>query len=774
MRFLSNSFLRTAAITAATAIGGLTGPLAAQTLPQQLVRYDGQQVIRLIPASFRELLAVQSVATDIWNCTPGVGVPLDVQVTPEQRQAIEALGISTEVVHEDLQATLDQHLALVRGSRLARDNSWFTAYHTLGEFNTFMDQLASTYPQFVSTFSAGTSVELRPIRGIRVTGPDRPDAPRASRRALMLIGGQHAREWINPATSIYFAHALLERYDTDARARAILDNLEIIVIPIANPDGYEFTWTNTRLWRKNRRDNGDGTTGVDLNRNWSFAWGSNNGSSGTPGNDTYRGTAPFSEPETAALRDFTIANPRLVAAVDVHSFSQLILSPWGSTADLPADAGYFDQLNASWSQAIASVYGRFYRAGPTYTNIYPVSGGSTDWFFGDRGLLAWGIELRDTGQFGFLLPPDQILPTCEENFEGFLSLSEGLIAPLKLFLPAPLPQWISSTVATDISVVAKSNVRELDAAAVRLFARIEGGTFALRPLSASGATYTGSLPLPPCGRTVEFYFEADSTSAGAGVATVRLPAAGAFSLRAAEVDVVTSFTGEADEGFSLALPSDTATSGRWERGVPQATSQQPGSDSADSGSSCWVTGVVAGGSAGANDVDGGTTTLTTARFTTRPPEGRIALETVLTYARWFGTNATGGSAPDSLDVAASTDDGATWRSLEALTAANRTWATRAYSVPAAFPATARTRLRFQATDGAAASTCEAAIDAIAVTVRHCRRSADLTGDGGVGIEDLLEYLAAFDAGTLIADYSNDDGVGIEDLLIYLAAYSDGF
>src|SRR5690606_7279803 len=164
--------------------------------------------------------------------------------------------------------------------------------------------------------------------------------------ALFLHGLIHAREWITGSASMYIADRLVRDYGTDPAMTSMLDAYEVIIVPITNPDGYVYTWTNDRLWRKNRRPNANGSFGVDNNRNWGFGWGGP-GASTQPGSETYRGTGPFSEPETQVLRDFITDNPRIVMTLDIHSFSQLILSPWGFTDTLPADASLFDAINAA-------------------------------------------------------------------------------------------------------------------------------------------------------------------------------------------------------------------------------------------------------------------------------------------------------------------------------------------------------------------------------------------------------------------------------------------
>ena len=122
-------------------------------------------------------------------------------------------------------------------------------------------------------------------------------------------------------TNMYAAQQLLGQYGTDNSISEMLDEVDFFVIPVVNPDGYEYTWSSPsrRYWRKNRRVNANGSIGVDLNRNWGAGWGGG-GSSGIAASDIYRGTAPFSEPETQAMRDFYQSNPNVVSNIDFHAF----------------------------------------------------------------------------------------------------------------------------------------------------------------------------------------------------------------------------------------------------------------------------------------------------------------------------------------------------------------------------------------------------------------------------------------------------------------------
>ena len=131
------------------------------------------------------------------------------------------------------------------------------------------------------------------------------------------------------------------------------------------------------MWRKNRRNNGDGTFGVDLNRNYSYMWGyDDEGSSPNPADETYRGLGPFSEPETQAMRDF-YAEHNILLNLSYHTYSAMYLSPWGYTADTCADHSKFMEMMQLFSKENHYVYG------PGATAIYLTNGDANDWAYGD-------------------------------------------------------------------------------------------------------------------------------------------------------------------------------------------------------------------------------------------------------------------------------------------------------------------------------------------------------------------------------------------------------
>lgn len=371
--------------------------------------FSGDQVVRVWVGNEAELELLRSLVDDFWNCHgPGIGEN-DVRVRNAQWPGLLASGLRFRVLIQDLQRWVD-----LERQALQRGGGPFDNYMNLAGVQSHMNQLVALRPDLVQTFTAGTSVEGRPIIGLRIGAPASGSEP-----GVLLFGGQHAREWITVATALYVADRLIRTYDTDDSARELVDRCDWWIIPVMNPDGYEYSWNVNRFWRKNRRNNGNGSFGVDLNRNWGDHW-CQQGASGDPFSDIYCGPSPFSEPETQALRNILINNPNMVAFTDLHSYSQLIMWAWGWTQQLAPDDAELRYMGGYMRDVLRDVHGTNYGIGPVYTTIYPASGTSVDYAYGQHGVLAMTYELRDRGQFGFLLPAEQIIPTCEEVYPSLL------------------------------------------------------------------------------------------------------------------------------------------------------------------------------------------------------------------------------------------------------------------------------------------------------------------------------------------------------------------
>ena len=274
--------------------------------------------------------------------------------------------------------------------------------------------------------SVGASYEGRPILAVKI-GAAADDPARAN---VLFLATHHAREWISTAVAMK-----LIRWLADS-AGAALATHDVWVIPVENPDGYQYTFTNERYWRKNRRPNDNGSYGVDPNRNYPAFWGIDEwGSSGLQYAETYRGTAPASEPETQAIMAFHAAHPPVVA-VSYHSYSGLVLYPWGFrpgqlAPDLPryqALAG--TDLVPAVRDSVPGSSIDHYHPGPGW-NLYPTNGEYTDWAYRTYGTIAFTTELTsgccvDGLYYGFEFPDDSAL--VERVFRDNLPFARSLIA----------------------------------------------------------------------------------------------------------------------------------------------------------------------------------------------------------------------------------------------------------------------------------------------------------------------------------------------------------
>ncbi|KAJ3101455.1 hypothetical protein HDU97_001330 [Phlyctochytrium planicorne] len=322
-----------------------------------------------------------------------------------------------------------------RMSKLSKEDSfnadkWFSDYHRFDDIRAFFEDLSQKYPELLTFVpSIGKTYLGEDIFALYVSSSkDKGNKPQ-----FWFHSGDHAREWIGPATMQYFVHTSVTKYGKDKEATALLDSAEFIVVPLMNADGYKYTWDKSRLWRKNRRPIKNdifGSVGVDLNRNWPAHWGEG-GSSNSPYSDVYMGPTAGSEPEVKALmKFFTSANhTRLLGAIDFHSYSQLVLRPYGWTEDPAPDERLLKKAGDGIRDAIKATHGKKYTS-QREIDLYAASGTASDWFYGGSisnaiwlMLYAYTIELRPSpdetwGNQGFILPPEQIIPTGEEIYSA--------------------------------------------------------------------------------------------------------------------------------------------------------------------------------------------------------------------------------------------------------------------------------------------------------------------------------------------------------------------
>ncbi|XP_030847922.1 carboxypeptidase B isoform X2 [Strongylocentrotus purpuratus] len=382
--------------------------------------YSGYQVLRVTPQSEDDLTILSVVEkaisemVDFWKQPRSVGTPVDIMVSPEYRELvlrfIEARGLHVDIMIDDVEKLSNQQKS--RKSPSTSADFDFNNYHSLSEINDWMTSFAASHSSLVSLVDLATSYEGRTIRALKVGSSSFSSKP-----VVWLEGGIHSREWVSPAAMMYMTNMLVEGYGNDADVTAMLDTVDFYMVINYNPDGYEYTWSNDRMWRKTRSNNiGRVCDGVDPNRNWDFQWGN----AGTnPCADDYQGTYPNSEREVQEVTDYILGLNDVRVFIDFHAYSQMWLTPWGYSYRLPSDYNQQYSLARDAISALSAVYGTDYVYGSIANTIYPASGSSVDWAYGVAGIkYSYAVELRDTGRYGFLLPADQIAPTAIETFEA--------------------------------------------------------------------------------------------------------------------------------------------------------------------------------------------------------------------------------------------------------------------------------------------------------------------------------------------------------------------
>lgn len=349
---------------------------------------------------------------DVWEVKPD---HLILRGTEAQLERLSRMGYLVEQLED-----VERHLSAFATAAAAEQ------YHSAASLEAELRQLAEARPDIAELKEIGRSIEGRPILALRI-GDRRGGVPK-----LLFMGCHHAREWIAVEVPFLLAKELVERAD-EAPIAGWLTSGEVWVAPMVNPDGHEYSRTAQRLWRKNRRRNDDGSFGVDPNRNYGYMWGILDipTSSHVPSDETYVGPRAFSEPETQAVRDL-VGCERFAGVITYHSYSQLILYPWGYAEKPVPDVQHREQMVGMAEEMqtlMQGVHGKVYVPQQS-SQLYPTAGDTTDWTYGTYGIPSFTIELRPRTfqEGGFILPPGQILPTWEENRPAVFRFIEQLLA----------------------------------------------------------------------------------------------------------------------------------------------------------------------------------------------------------------------------------------------------------------------------------------------------------------------------------------------------------
>lgn len=353
-----------------------------------------------------------------------------------QRSVIANTGAAIEIVKDDYviaygndiqKAQFEKLGWLKAASNLAFEIKDFPAkdgaYHNYDELVNELTKLANENPDLVKLTSIAKTNEGHDIWALRITD----DHAHASEKpAAIFMGGHHAREHLSVEMPLMWAKYLISQYRAGNQTVVnLVHSRDTHIIPVVNPDGMEYDIKDGsyKMWRKNRTRNGDGTYGVDLNRNYGFQWGTG-GSSSDPNNETYKGTKPFSEIESTAIKNYVDANTNITVLLSFHSFSKLILYPWGHKYD-----GIETISDHSVHKKMAETMAQWNGYTPQQSSeLYIASGDTTDWSYGVHKIISFTFELDPAnngfGGGGFYPGAGVIEPVFQKNIEPLLYLLE--------------------------------------------------------------------------------------------------------------------------------------------------------------------------------------------------------------------------------------------------------------------------------------------------------------------------------------------------------------
>ncbi|KAJ7616054.1 peptidase M14 [Roridomyces roridus] len=324
------------------------------------------------------------------------------------------------------------------------ENSTFhSAYHPQNEIDSFMHSLARTYPEQVKIEHLGHSAEGREMLGVKISAvPTKGKKRSAKKLGFVVLGPQHAREWVATSSALYMAHALVTPANETGSLAPLLDIYDFHIIPSPNPDGYIYTWEADRFWYKNRQIVGPGAkcTGIDMNRNWGAHWKPHSDSPlfrdnksknskkkepADPCSHWYPGHRAFEAAEVNNLANYVTrvqgvgkgSKGGVVGFVEMRSYGQMLAAPYSYKCDkLPKDAE--NQMEALLGAANAgrAVHGRAFSTGTLCSLLYSAPGNILDYIYGEANVkYAYSAFLRDTGTYGFSLPAEWIRPVGEET-----------------------------------------------------------------------------------------------------------------------------------------------------------------------------------------------------------------------------------------------------------------------------------------------------------------------------------------------------------------------
>lgn len=415
-------------------------------------QYDDDMVLRFNFTSPREkkafVHAAETLVLDVWRLSKASA---DVRIAKSRykdflRILPKCLRKTTahSVMIEDLQHAVISTFPMASNELVfTQDDNvhtqaemFFKDYRDLGAINSWLNLLQSTYPQLVTLEVIGQSFEGRDLQAIHIHGKG---SSIVDKKTVVVTSGLHAREWISVTSSLYTIYQLISNYNSGPES-SLLDELDFLFVPVMNPDGYAYTWEHDRLWRKNRQDTGVAICkGIDLDHSFNYQW---QASTGTPCSESYAGAYPQEGLEAKHFAEYinkTGQNGhKYYGYLDWHSYSQSILYPYAYSCEAePRDEENLLELAYGLAKAIRWTSGKHFdvlaacedRDGYS-GDVGEGSGGSAlDFMYHMHAIWAFQVKLRDTGNYGFLMPKKYIMPVAKEMYNSFRYFGDFILHP---------------------------------------------------------------------------------------------------------------------------------------------------------------------------------------------------------------------------------------------------------------------------------------------------------------------------------------------------------
>ncbi len=386
---------------------------------------QSEMVVKLVSPTAAQMDFIKAAKYEITAQRPGEFV--DFFVSPDQYQSLANKGFSLTITqaHEQNKINLSAQKDIA-------------GYQTYDEVVEFLQQIATDYPELCTLTDIGDSYgKIAFANGVNGYEDYQHDIwllkisdnvnESEDEPAVYYMGAHHAREPISTEVVCGIISHLTGNYGVDDEITDMINGTEIYIVPIVNPDGHEVVLDQLNTnWRKNAAD-GDGNgffnynsgsyDGVDPNRNYGWEWGGD-GSSGDQTAETYRGTAPFSEPENQAMRDL-LASHHFTTGISYHSYSELVLWPYGYAQDcLAPDNTALVELGTQMAMSIPKIIGSGHYYPEQANDLYSSSGTTDDWAYGKHGVFAFTVELGQE----FIPPSPQVPAIVSDNIPAAMLL----------------------------------------------------------------------------------------------------------------------------------------------------------------------------------------------------------------------------------------------------------------------------------------------------------------------------------------------------------------